>query len=407
MSELFLRPAHNDHRLIETILSTTTGVRRLRGPFSRLVLDAPVAASQPVFVEAANASGTPVLIDPLTFFLQSDVESGDAWERLPFGRAGAMSVRELSERGVQRDLVSEVVDFELQYGATAIVAPYLLLNDDPGTLDASIRLLVLTRENMERRDIQLPLVAILALPAAKTVGGKDRRTVLERFSSAASSANANNLALAVSGTGGADDRLHKVQVVLHDTEQLTEIGARVIAWRQGLIGPAAVSVGATGYECGIGTRERCDLSSLQRNRRPGRPQGGRPRGAGVFIQPFGKSVPRAVAEVLLENQKLRPRLVCDNEQCCPQGVESMLHGSRSHAVISRSRALFELDRMPSRDWRLNAVAREAESGAVIADLATLVLREARLREVINPEALSSIAIAVDQIREGGGNRAAS
>ena len=102
----------------------------------------------------------------------------------------------------------------------------------------------------------------------------------------------------------------------------------------------------------------------------GPPQAGRPRGAGVFIQPFGKSVPRAVAEVLLENQKLRPRLVCDNEQCCPKGVESMLQGSRSHAVISRSRALFELDRMPSRDWRLNAIAREAESGAVIADLAS-------------------------------------
>ena len=67
MSELFLRPAHM------TIVSSRPYCPPQQGPeaggpSSRLVLDAPVAASQPVFVESANASGTPVLIDPLTLF---------------------------------------------------------------------------------------------------------------------------------------------------------------------------------------------------------------------------------------------------------------------------------------------------------------------------------------------------
>ncbi len=406
MSELFIRPAHNDHRLVETLLSTTGGVRKLRRPISRLVLDAPVAAKEPVFVEAAKASGTPVLIDPLTFFLQDEVAVGDPWERLPYGRSDAIPMAELGDPTVQYQLISSVVDFEIYFGATAVIAPYLLLADDPRTLEVSLALLSKTRSFMESRDIQLPLIAIFALPASKTVAGETHESALEQLAKAASSASTTNVALAVSGTGGADDRLHHVQIVLHDTEFLAAQGASVIAWRQGLIGPCAVAAGALGYESGIGTRERCDLTSLQRNRRPGRPKTGHPRGAGVFIQPFGRSVTRPVAAALLENQKLRPRLVCDNEQCCPQGAESMLEDNRRHAVIARSRGLADLDRMPSRDWRLNAIARDATNGAVLADLATLVLHESGAREVVNSSALGAIAIAADLIREDGG-RAAS
>jgi hypothetical protein len=406
MSELLIRPAHNDHRLVETLLSTSGGVRKLRRPISRLVLDAPVAAKQPVFVEAAKTSGTPVLIDPLTFFLQDEVAVGDPWERLPFGRSGAILMTELEDPKVQEEITANVVDFELDFGATAVVAPYILLGEDPRAIEVSLNMLSQTRSYMESRDIQLPLVAIVALPTSKRVAGEPRDSTLEKFAAVASSAGADNVALAVSGTGGADDRLHHVQTVLHDTEVLTAHGASVIAWRQGLIGPCAVASGAIGYESGIGTRERCDLTSLQRNRRPGRPKSGHPRGAGVFIQPFGRSVARPVAAALLDNQKLRPRLVCDSEQCCPQGVESMLEDNRRHAVIARSRGLVELDRMPSRDWRLNAVARNATNGAVLADLATLVLHESGARDVVNSSALGAIAIAADLIREDGG-RAAS
>jgi hypothetical protein len=62
--------------------------------------------------------------------------------------------------------------------------------------------------------------------------------------------------------------------------------------------------------------------------------------------------------------------------------------------------------MPSRDWRLNAVARDATNGAVLADLATLVLHDNGARDVVNSAALSAIAVAADIIREDGG-RAAS
>ena len=191
-----------------------------------LVLDAQVAAKQPVFVEAARASGTPVLVDPLTFFLQDEVTVGDSWERLPYGRASAVPMTELEEPSVQNDLISSVIEFELHYGATALVAPYLLLDDDPSTLRVNLKLLTQTRSYMESHDIQLPLIAVLAMPASKSIAGIAHQSVLELFANIATSVSTSNIALALSGTGGADDRLHHVQMVLQDTNRALGDGSQ-------------------------------------------------------------------------------------------------------------------------------------------------------------------------------------
>jgi hypothetical protein len=405
MSELIMRPAHNDHRLVEALLATSGGVRQIRPPLSRLVLDAPVALKQPVFVQAAEASGTPVLIDPLTFYLQDDVRSDDSWRRLPFAPSGAVPISDFDSEDFRKHLIRQVVDFELEYGATAVIAPYLLLDDDDRVMSANRRLIRETRDYLEARRLNIPLVVVAAMTAGPRVAGRPLGEVLNVFNQEASSAGAANVALAMSGTGGADDRSDRVHLVLQATNYLASLGASVLAWRQGLLGPSAVAAGATGYECGIGLREQCDLVSLQRTRRPGPSRGGFAPPAGVFIQPFGRSLAKSIASRLLEDQKLRPRLICDNERCCPNGAASMLESPRPHAVQARSQHLAELDRMPSRDWRLNAVARESENGAVLADLATRVLQGGGLNKAINSRALTAVASAADFLREEGGRLA--
>jgi hypothetical protein len=77
----------------------------------------------------------------------------------------------------------------------------------------------------------------------------------------------------------------------------------------------------------------------------------------------------------------------------------MLKEPRRHAVVARSRQLASLDGMPSRDWKLNAVAREAENGAVIADLATRILHDEGRKETIGSRSLGAISVAADLIRE--------
>jgi len=399
MSELVIRPAHNDHRLIESLLSSSSGIRQMRPLINRLVLDAPVAAKQPVFAQAALESGTPLLIDPLTFFLQDKVRADDPWRRLPFARACGLTSSELADNELQQELISGVVQFEVAHGATGIIGPYVLLSNDPVLEQVAQRLLRGTREYMERHRIELPLVPVLALNSKPRVSAAAFRQTLDTLAHESMKVGADAVALAISGTGGSDDSVDRIHLVLRATDRLATLGLNVIAWRQGLLGPSTVAVGGTGYECGIGTRERCDLVSLQRNRRPGSSQTRFAPPAGVYIQPFGRSIPRKTAKALLEDQKLRPRLVCDSEQCCADGALSMLKEPRRHAVVARSRQLASLDGMPSRDWKLNAVAREAENGAVIADLATRILHDEGRKETIGSRSLGAISVAADLIRE--------
>lgn len=79
----------------------------------------------------------------------------------------------------------------------------------------------------------------------------------------------------------------------------------------------------------------------------------------VYLEPLGRSVRRDVAEILLGDRSMRARLICDDERCCPHGINSMLDDARPHAVRSRARSLAELAEMPHRSWRLHQVAKEA------------------------------------------------
>lgn len=402
MSELIIRPGRNDNRVVADLLAASAGVRSLRPVLHRLVLDATVAADRPSFAQAAQASGTPLLIDPLTFLLQGDVAEGDAWARLPYGRAPAIPAGELADPAAQRALVTSTVDFEIDHGATGVIPPYVLVGDDPAWLPVATDLLARTRDLLDRRRLGLPMVAVAALSYPRRSGIVSWRLRLDRLAAAAAEAGADRIALAISGTGAPADGHDRVRLLLSATGRLAGQGQRVLAWRQGLLGPGAVAAGADGYECGIGLREVCNLAGLSASRRPDRTGTPYSPPAGVFIAPLGRSLPRQAAAVLLADRTVAPRVVCDDHRCCPQGAQSTLADPRPHAVRARAAALADLDRMPSSPWRLNAIARWADNGAVLADLASRVLQAAGRKEQIRSSALNALAGVADMLRDEGG-----
>src|SRR4051794_18146494 len=104
MPELLVRPSLNDHREIADLLAPTgfSG----RRPIDRIVLSAQDAARRPQFSELAAASGTPLVVDPLTFLLRAEVDPGDAWvKEVSFGRADALSGDHLTNAFVLDSLV--------------------------------------------------------------------------------------------------------------------------------------------------------------------------------------------------------------------------------------------------------------------------------------------------------------
>jgi hypothetical protein len=101
--------------------------------------------------------------------------------------------------------------------------------------------------------------------------------------------------------------------------------ARVIAWRQGQYGLAAVAAGAAGYQTGPGTDERCDLPNFARAGRPKpppKPGKGPKMTKRIYLGRFGRSVSDQVAEALMKSGYLRGTLTCADIACCPNGVSS-------------------------------------------------------------------------------------
>jgi hypothetical protein len=374
MGELLIRAGHADHRVVGDLLAPG-GAIALRRPIDRLVADAHTAARRQELAEAASAGGVPFLVDPLTPLLQVPVAENDPWvRRLSFGTAYAQSPSEMSELDRER-LAWEVVETEVELGATAIIPPYLFC-DHPGdpAFEVSLDLLATTGRIMRREGVNLPLLPVLCAQHRSFCGDDSWPGGIDRFAAAAAELGPHAIAVCFSPCGAPGDSYAKVLRLFTAMQRLKRCGAPTLAWRQGIFGPGLVAAGLDGYETGIGVGERSDVKHVLASRAPKRSQarrGGPP--SMIYLEPLGRSVPRPVAETLLGDRAMRARLLCDDERCCPDGVHSMLDDSPSHAVRSRARRLTALDDMPHRSWRLHQIAKEANTAAMLAKKGTLVL----------------------------------
>ena len=128
------------------------------------------------------------------------------------GQAGA--VRRVRRAAPQRFLLrphrgaggGEVVEFELEQRATAIVAPYLYAHspDDPA-FTASLQLLLATRRQMSRNAVNLPLIAVFCGGwkqfAREDAWGKG----VDRFLANALDVQPQSLAMCLTPVGAASD----------------------------------------------------------------------------------------------------------------------------------------------------------------------------------------------------------
>jgi hypothetical protein len=125
MAELIVRPARQDHIAIADLLmpARTPALMGVHRPISRLVVDAPLAVTFPQYREAALEAGTPMLVDPLSSLLQADTDPGIGWAKLPYARDARLSDDLLVNPFVLDTLVKQMVDFQVEQGATAVIAP--------------------------------------------------------------------------------------------------------------------------------------------------------------------------------------------------------------------------------------------------------------------------------------------
>ena len=405
MAELLIRPGINDHEVIQDLLAPGGAAILLpnsRSLIDRLVVDAHVAVARPELADAARAVGVGVVIDPLTPLWQGELRANDKWAQLPFGTAAPLDIERLRNPFERRDFTARVVSFQAEHGATAIVPPYLYASSPSDPLfEITLAFIQGAARYMREAGIALPLVPVLCAQLQRFGAEKAWHEGLDRFAQVAVDLGPETVALCLSPAGNGADSYGKVRRLFAAVAHIKRTGARVVAWRQGVYGRGLVAAGLDGYETGIGTREQCNIAGSIASRKPPKPGKRRSGGpsVGIYLEPLGRSVSPRVGETLLGHRSLRPKVMCDDERCCPDGAASTLDQRRHHAVRSRAREIAAIEAQPHTSWRLHQVAKEARAAQDLAIQANRVLSDAGIPEQINTTNMGALAQVAEHIRE--------
>lgn len=391
MAELLIRAGAQDAVLVQKMLSA--GPRQFRP--DRLVVDAHVACAEPSIGLAARAAGVPFLVDPQTYYLQDVQHQADRWAQLPYADALASTPADLLERRRLEALVAGVVDHQLAAGVTLIVAPYVHIERaDDGWRQVQVALWRATRRHLDQRGLSLPVLAVVALGWRVL----DRATwpdVLDPLRGALDVLAPTEVALAASkvdaGAKPGERLASFIAVIRHLARRYP-----VIAWQQGSLGEAAVAAGATGYECGIGWRERCDLrAAMGSHRRPSTGGGARP----VYITTLKRGIPKASVRALVNHQRIAAGLICLDASCCAGGRRSLLADSRAHAIRARLHGLELVTQADQPVWRWNLLAREAAAGIDLVNRINLAADRTTGLQRVDDSALRAIFVVAEQRRQ--------
>jgi hypothetical protein len=401
MAELLIRAGAADAALLERIFDGS-GRAQQRWLPDRIVVDAHVAAVTPRIAATARHAGVPLVIDPQTYYLQDSQHAADPWAALPFADPTAYAPADLSASTRQDRLVADCLEYQLAGGATMLIAPYLHVEQpDDGWALVQAGLWRSTRRYLDQQGMRLPVIAVMAL-GWRVLERHTWSAVLWPLRRALRELTPDEVALAASKVdSGAhpDERL----VTLEATIRALTPHFPVIAWNQGTLGEAAVAAGASGYETGIGWRERCDLRARMGDRRAPGDLGGGPRP--VYIEALKRSIPKTSVESLLAHARIGPELVCLDLGCCPGGRRDLLHDMRHHAIVRRARALHDLSSTARTTWRWSQLATGAAAG--LAARINGAAEAAPALSRIDTAALSAIHTVADSRRQGGRRRSAA
>jgi hypothetical protein len=398
MAELLIRASMKDHLVVNDFLALASGPRLFhsRPLIDQLVADAHVAVARPTLSEAAQAAGVPYLIDPNTPLLQAQVAEDDRWAKLPFASARALQPGDVDAK----NLAKEVVEFELEHGATRIVAPYFYASSplDPWFV-LNLELIDETIDYMDRSEIRLDVVFILCAQLHSFGNHMNWTSGVDRFIERIGGAPRRSAGLVLSPAGAGDDGLAKVRR-LFLTAQHIQSSVETMAWRQGVFGPGLVAAGLAGYECGMGSGEQSNVVSQLASRKPrdnGKHGGG--GGPGIYIETLKRSIPKKASELLFSDIHMRAQLVCDDESCCDTW-KATIAKPREHAVRARHRELAALNEQPSSRWRLTHIAREAQQAVAVAEQANRLLEGEGVATRVQTKGYEALAAVASEMADG-------
>ncbi|USX56462.1 hypothetical protein [Lentzea sp. HUAS12] len=405
MAELLVRVGSGDAALVRRIFDTRTATPRRLLP-NRIVTDAHAALTNPDLASVARRAGIPFVVDPQTFYLQGEQHPEDPWSQLSFADAAKLTPADLSSEDRMDRLVAKCLEFQLERGASVLVPPYVHVErgaDGWGEVQAA--LWHRTRRYLDQQDLQLPVLAVLAL-GWRLLDRNLWPSAFHPLSGALTQLAPTEVALAASKVDRGAHPDHRLVSLLSAIGQMKKTFP-VIAWQQGTLGEAAVAAGAAGYETGVGWREHCDLqTAMSQHRKPKNPDGGfSPRP--VYIRALGTSIPKRTVAELMSQPRIAPNLVCVEANCCSNGRDDLLRDARQHAITSRAQLLHELAEPAQPAWQWNVLARRSATALEIAEQINRVAAKSDSALKIDTSHLRAINVVAENRRKTLGRRRAA
>ncbi len=362
---LTIRASGADELMLRRLFGLEPGYAAAPHRPDRLVVDAhvPLTARGPSMAATARRAGVPLLIDPETHFLQ-DFQCTDApWCAVPYADPTLLTPSDLMRTAAQDALVEAVVDYQIEHGATAVIAPYVHIeNSTMGWVQVQAGLWRRTIAYLQRARINLPVIAVVAL-GWRCMTPTGRKSLTDVWNGLAA-LRPDEVAIAASKTHMGVKPAERIADLLRLVRGLSHTYT-VTMWQQGLLGEACVIEGAAGYECGIGWREKCDLQSRMSQHRS--PRMGSPGPRPVYISEVGRGVPKRRLELARAHRAIWAKLVCHTAGCCAPAGDDLIGDSRRHSIVTRARELEHLFATPVTVWQWNRLAQRLEKGIELAD----------------------------------------
>jgi hypothetical protein len=333
---LFLRPGHNDHRILLQLLSEG------RSSMTGVVFDPTSIGAQEELRNEVRRRNLWAVLD--TRFMELATPNGHNEKRAALPWAGPTVHRPQDLSGAAgQSAAKAVVEFADRNGFNALLMGHYLergLQDTWFAIDV-VQARELRRQLHLRGLDDVALYYALALPTSVFNNASMRAAIKARLTDL----DVDGLWLRVHPFGASSGHvtLHRFIDACRD---LHSLGYPLIVEKAGSIGLALLAFGAvSGLESGVSSGDKFDFARLSKPRdtskKPFAPH------ARVYIPGLGIFLDRDTASAFFANRSLKASFGCQNAACCRRGSQDTISDPRRHFVFTRMEEVGAINQVPS------------------------------------------------------------
>ncbi|MBY0532021.1 MAG: hypothetical protein K2P86_08630 [Xanthobacteraceae bacterium] len=384
----FLRVGHTGFRKLEALLAAN------RLPIRRVVFDAAHIGEQVDLLKALRSRGYETVLDPNCAEMATSARFDSAVGNLPWGNSDRPWTPQDFSQARNLDTAKALADFAVSYGVDAVLAPTHLIESTPSPwLAVDLKLSEALRRELDRsggKNVAIDYQLITTNAVLKDPTNTDL------FVSELQHLPIDNIWLRSSGFGASATGT-ATRAFIEAAQRFHQANRPLVAdFAGGFSGIAAAALGAiAGLSSGVGQKENFRSGDWKKPQAKG---GGSAKR--IYIPELDRYFKEDQLERFFETKGARARFGCNDQSCCPHGIEDMIDKPHVHFITQRSRQIENLSSIPESRrgehfllHHLDPAIRSARQGAklkIADDEISKVVSDAKKRLILLRDPLSDV-----------------